>query len=39
MAHAFPRVAELEREYGSLSKGLMAQRTLAAPDRTVPTTH
>lgn len=39
MAHAFPRVAELEREYGSLSKGLMAQRKLAAPDRTVPTTH
>lgn len=27
MAHAFPRVAELERRYGSLSKGLMAQRT------------
>lgn len=26
MTHAFPRVAELEREYGSLSKGLMAQR-------------
>ncbi|MFN7532857.1 MAG: protoporphyrinogen oxidase [Gemmatimonas sp.] len=26
MAHAFPRVAELERQYGSLSKGLMAQR-------------
>jgi oxygen-dependent protoporphyrinogen oxidase len=26
MGHAFPRVAELERQYGSLSKGLMAQR-------------
>lgn len=26
MAHAFPRVAELERKYGSLSKGLMMQR-------------
>ncbi len=26
MAHAFPRVVELERSYGSLSKGLMAQR-------------
>jgi oxygen-dependent protoporphyrinogen oxidase len=26
MAHAFPRVLELERTYGSLSKGLMAQR-------------
>jgi len=26
MAHAFPRVAELERRHGSLSKGLMMQR-------------
>lgn len=26
MAHAFPRVAELERQYGSLSKGLMMTR-------------
>ena len=26
MAHAFPRVVALEREHGSLSKGLMAQR-------------
>lgn len=26
MAHAFPRVHALEREYGSLSKGLMSQR-------------
>jgi oxygen-dependent protoporphyrinogen oxidase len=26
MAHAFPRVSELEREHGSLSAGLMAQR-------------
>lgn len=25
MAHAFPRVLELEQEFGSLSKGLMAQ--------------
>lgn len=31
MAHAFPRVAELERTYGSLSKGLMMQRK-PAPD-------
>lgn len=30
MAHAFPRVAELERQYGSLSKGLMAQRKQVA---------
>jgi oxygen-dependent protoporphyrinogen oxidase len=29
MAHAFPRVYALEREYGSLSKGLMAQRSAA----------
>ena len=29
MAHAFPRVADMEREYGSLSKGLMAQRRAA----------
>ncbi|MEN9508246.1 MAG: hypothetical protein RLZZ621_809, partial [Gemmatimonadota bacterium] len=28
MAHAFPRVMELERRYGSLSRGLMAQRRL-----------
>lgn len=26
MAHAFPRVMELERQHGSLSRGLMAQR-------------
>ena len=39
MVHAFPRVAELEQQYGSLSKGLMAQRKLAAADRTAPTTH
>lgn len=30
MAHAFPRVLELEREYGSLSKGLMRQRKAIA---------
>lgn len=29
MAHAFPRVSELERKYGSLSKGLMAERRAA----------
>ncbi len=29
MAHAFPRVFALEREHGSLSKGLMAQRRLS----------
>lgn len=28
MAHAFPRVMELERRYGSLSRGLMAQRRI-----------
>lgn len=29
MAHAFPRVFALERQHGSLSKGLMAQRKAA----------
>jgi len=29
MAHAFPRVYELEREYGSLSKGLVRSRRAA----------
>jgi len=29
MAHAFPRVAALEREHGSISKGLMANRRAA----------
>jgi oxygen-dependent protoporphyrinogen oxidase len=29
MAHAFPRVYELEREYGSLSKGLIRSRRAA----------
>jgi len=29
MAHAFPRVYQLEREHGSLSNGLMAQRRRA----------
>ena len=29
MAHAFPRVSELERKHGSLSKGLMAERRAA----------
>ncbi len=29
MAHAFPRVFALEREHGSISKGLMAQRRAA----------
>jgi oxygen-dependent protoporphyrinogen oxidase len=31
MAHAFPRVYALERTYGSLSRGLMAQRRNAQP--------
>ncbi len=31
MAHAFPRVYALERMYGSLSRGLMAQRRSAQP--------
>ncbi len=39
MAHAFPRVLELEREYGSLSKGLMAQRKLATREDMVPAVH
>lgn len=39
MSHAFPRVAELEREYGSLSKGLMAQRKRLASDDAHPTAH
>ncbi|MFN9120085.1 MAG: protoporphyrinogen oxidase [Gemmatimonas sp.] len=39
MAHAFPRVAELERECGSLSKGLMAQRRQRASDDPPPTAH
>ncbi|HYW31151.1 MAG TPA: protoporphyrinogen oxidase [Gemmatimonas sp.] len=33
MAHAFPRVFELERAHGSLSKGLMAQRSAASKAR------
>ncbi len=33
MAHAFPRVYELERLHGSLSKGLMAQRRSSARAR------
>lgn len=37
MAHAFPRVAELERTHGSLSKGLMMQRRSFASDG--PNTH
>lgn len=37
MAHAFPRVLELERRYGSLSKGLMAQRRRAVSDAATPT--
>jgi oxygen-dependent protoporphyrinogen oxidase len=39
MTHAFPRVAELEREYGSLSKGLMAQRKRRPNDEAHPTAH
>lgn len=37
MAHAFPRVLELERRYGSLSKGLMAQRRRAVSEATAST--
>ncbi|MES2523293.1 MAG: protoporphyrinogen oxidase [Gemmatimonadota bacterium] len=33
MAHAFPRVFQLERAHGSLSKGLMAQRRAASRAR------
>ncbi len=33
MAHAFPRVYELERTHGSISKGLMAQRRAAKQAR------
>jgi oxygen-dependent protoporphyrinogen oxidase len=36
MAHAFPRVHALEREHGSLSKGLMAQRRAARRARQSP---
>lgn len=33
MAHAFPRVFQLERTHGSLANGLIAQRREAAADR------
>lgn len=37
MAHAFPRVHALEQQYGSISKGLMAQRRgTRAPASAVP---
>jgi oxygen-dependent protoporphyrinogen oxidase len=39
LAHAFPRVAELEREYGSLSKGLMAQRRQVKSGEPHPAAH
>lgn len=39
MAHAFPRVLELEREYGSLSKGLMAQRKQPVREDVAPAVH
>jgi oxygen-dependent protoporphyrinogen oxidase len=38
MAHAFPRVHELEREYGSLSRGLVRSRRDAQRARTRETT-
>lgn len=39
MAHGFPRVAELERQYGSLSKGLMMQRKRFSSGEANPATH
>jgi protoporphyrinogen/coproporphyrinogen III oxidase len=39
MAHAFPRVAELERQYGSLSKGLMMTRKQLAGAESAATSH
>ncbi|AMW06610.1 hypothetical protein GEMMAAP_06345 [Gemmatimonas phototrophica] len=39
MAHAFPRVAELERQYGSLSKGLMMTRKQLANGESAATSH
>jgi oxygen-dependent protoporphyrinogen oxidase len=39
MAHAFPRVAELERQYGSLSKGLLMQRKRFTSGESNPGTH
>jgi oxygen-dependent protoporphyrinogen oxidase len=39
MAHGFPRVAELERQYGSLSKGLMMTRKQLANGERTATSH
>lgn len=39
MAHAFPRVLELERQHGSLSKGLMASRKQPMGEDVAPAVH
>jgi protoporphyrinogen/coproporphyrinogen III oxidase len=39
MAHAFPRVSELEQRYGSLSRGLMAQRREPSAPAVAPAVH
>ena len=39
MAHAFPRVFQLERTHGSLTNGLIAQRRAAAADRRLTAAH